>query len=432
MPESHGTTPTTSTAAAISSRSRPSDTLRVGLIGCGQRGPYLGYVFHTTPGVEVTAVCDVHADHLAKGRELVERVGARPTVHSDYRTLLDRKDVDAVIIATDIHWHALPAIDACAAGRDVYLEKPVATSVREGRAVVDAARRHKRIVQMGTQQHTWEHYREAVELVRSGRLGAISQVRVWDVDNHAPGFGSPPDGPAPRGLDWDFWLGPSPRVPYNANRCEHHDWFFDYAGGWQLSWGAHHFDIVHWAMDVTAPATAMASGGQFAFPGDNTEWPDTFDGACTYPAGPVARDGFLLTYSCRRGSAQPIEGCAHGKAFYGTDGVLIVSRAGFVLRAQPLAGRKGIPERSVPSAKPEHEVVQAHVRTFVENVRARRTPEADALVGHRATNPGHLMNIAWRVGRTIHWDSQTERIVGDAEAERWLTKPYREPWALPS
>jgi predicted dehydrogenase len=206
-----------------------------------------------------------------------------------------------VIVATNEHWHVLPAIHACAAGKDVYLEKPVGTSILEGRALINAARRYDRIVQMGTQQHSWEHYQQAVELIRAGAIGAVSQVHVWDVENQSPGIGSPPDEPAPAELDWDFWLGPSPSVAYNRNRYAHEDWFFDYGGGWQVAWGAHHFDIVHWAMGVTGPVSATGSGGKFAFPGDNRQWPDTFEGTCQYPAGPVAENGFLLTYTAPAG-----------------------------------------------------------------------------------------------------------------------------------
>jgi predicted dehydrogenase len=287
---------------------------------------------------------------------------------------------------------------------------------------------------MGTQQHSWEHYRKAGEIIRSGALGTISNVHVWDVENVHPGLGAPADEPPPRGLDWDFWLGPSPRVPYNRNRYEHAYWFFDYGGAWQVAWGAHHFDIIHWAMRVNAPVEAVATGGRFAFgpDADNREWPDTFVGSCVYPAGPVAKNGFVMHYTCRCGCDQPIMGRTHGKAFYGADAVLVLDRSGFEILSQVRAGKKLVAEQRVASTKKEHEVVQDHVRSFVECVRSRKRPEADIEVGHYATNPGHLMNIAWTVGRRIKWNARDEQIASDREASDLLGKLYRSPWRLPT
>ncbi len=410
-----------------STASQPSDTVSVGIIGCGDRGQYLTYVCQILPGVRVAAICDVNRERLAK---VHQQLGRQGQIHHDYRRILDDKGIDAVVIATNAHWHARMAIDACSSGKDVYLEKPVATSIAEGQAVVKAVRRHNRVIQMGTQQHSWDHYREAVEIVRSGRLGSISHVHVWDVENGWPGFGNPPDASPPPELDWDFWLGPSPLVPYNPNRYTRAEWFFDYDGSWQVAWGAHHFDIVHWAMGVSAPVVATGSGGHFAFK-DNRDWPDTFTGTCEYPAGPVAKHGFLLTYTMRHGSGRPIEGRAHGKAFHGTDGVLVVDRSGYEILSESRDGAKVVSEEKVASYTRSHQVVQNHMKSFLECARTRRMPEADIQVGHRATNPGHLMNIAWRVGRRVRWNAAEEQIVNDSEANKWLAKAYRRPWALP-
>jgi len=408
-----------------------NDEVSVGLIGCGSRGPYLGYIFHDSPGVRVTALCDVHREHLEKARKFLEGLGSKPAIHGDYRKLLDDKAIDAVIVATNAHWHVLPAIHACAAGKDVYLEKPVGTSIGEGRAAIRAARSHNRIIQMGTQQRSWDHYHEAVNIVRSGVLGRISHVHVWDVRNFHPGFGSPPDCPPPAGLDWDFWVGPSPAVPYNPNRCKYHYWFFDYGGGWEVAWGTHHYDIVHWAMGVRGPVAATGVGGKFAFPGGNHQWPDTFDGACEYPPGPVSEKGFLLTYTMRNGSGQPVEGREHGKAFYGTDGTLILNRQGYEIRPETRDDKKVIQEKKRGQTQKEHQAVIRHVRSFIDCLRTRKRPFADIEAGHRATNPGHLMNIAWRLGRRVRWDPQREEVIGDPEAGDLLAKRYRKPWSLP-
>jgi predicted dehydrogenase len=409
-----------------------NDTFRVGLIGCGARGPYLGYVFHDQPQVEVAAVCDVHRGRAEEAGKLIERLGGRPTICHDYRRILDEQRLDAVVIATNIHWHALPAVQACAAGKDIYLEKPVAFCVSEGQAIIRAALHHKRIIQMGTQQHSWDHYREAVEIIRSGQLGEISHVQVWDARNMFPGLGSPPDSEPPPELDWDFWLGPAPQRPYNVNRYEHHDWFFDYSGGWQLAWGVHHLDIVHWAMGVKAPTSVEGVGGVLGLADDNREWPDTFQGTCEYPPGPVARKGFLLTYTCHTGCGPLIEAHPHGKAFYGTDGILVLSRNGFDVYPQTRDGKLTIPERKVPKGRSEHETVIDHVLGFVECCRTRRKPEADIVTGHLASNPGHLMNIAWRLGRRVRWDAGNERMIDDREANAMLSREYRPPWVLPA
>jgi predicted dehydrogenase len=421
--------------AAISARSAPArganETIRVGLIGCGSRGPYLGFVFQSQPNVQVVAVCDVYRKHREHAAELVSRLGAKARLYNDFRELLEQADIDAVVIATNIHWHVIPAIAACAAGKDVYLEKPVGAAVYEGRAAINAAKRSGRIVQMGMQQHSWAHYVEAAEVIQSGKLGEISEVHVWDVRKMP--LGAPPDSDPPEGLDWDFWLGPAPKVPYNPNRQFQHDWFFDYSGGWQLAWGAHHMGIVHEVMGVRGPVSVTAAGGKYAFAEDNREWPDTFDGACAYPAGPVAKQGFLLRYMCRTGSGIPIHGRSNGKAFHGSGGVLVLNRQGYELYTEKQDwGQEPRPDRVVVSAKREHEVVGDHVAAFLRCVRERGRPVVDLESGHLASNPGHLMNIAWRLGRRIEWDVESEKVRDDAQAGRLLSRQYRTPWTLPS
>jgi predicted dehydrogenase len=419
------------TRVARSSPLGANDRIRVGVIGTGGRGRYL-VQFVKPVGAEVTAVCDLHKEHMERAyRDLTD---GKAKKYHDYRKLLEDKDVDVVIIATNGQWKALPAIEACQAGKDVYLEKPVATSIGEGRAVVQGAKKYERLIQMGTQQHSWKHYREAVEIVRSGRLGDIATVHVWDLENFHPGFGSFPDGPPPEDLDWDSWVGPSPKRAYNPLRYSHHYWFFDYGGSWPLEWGVHHYDIVHWAMGVDAPTAATATGGRYAFRQDqhDVDWPDTFHGTCAYPAGPVAKNGFLMQYTFRSNNAKPIEGRLHGKAFYGSDGTLIVDRTGYQLVSENRDRKPIFEGRTVTTEKTEHEVVQDHLAGFLQCVRDRQQPEASIDVGHKASNPGHLMNIAWRVGRPVRWNAQTEQIEGDEKANRLVIKVYRAPWKLPT
>ncbi|GAG33802.1 unnamed protein product, partial [marine sediment metagenome] len=250
-------------------------------------------------GQRFVGLSDMNAARLGKTRERLG--GEKIRAFHDYRELLDDKDIDAVVVATNGHWHVLPTIHACQAGKDVYVEKPLGTSIGEGRAAVAAARKYDRIVQIGTQQRSWEHYRRAAEIIQSGQLGEISEVKVWDYDYFYPGFGSPPDADSPAELDWDLWVGPSPRVDYNPSRYRNHYWFFDYGGAWQLDWGVHHYDIVNWCMGVTEPISAVAMGGRMCFEDSSTEWPDTFSGVLEYAPGPVAKKGFLLQYTFRGG-----------------------------------------------------------------------------------------------------------------------------------
>jgi len=400
-----------------------NDAIVIGLIGCGGRGRRVLSEFQKLPGVRVAGVADLHRGRLAQGLKQAE---GKAKTYSDYRKLLEDKSIDAVIVATNGHWHALPSIDACAAGKDVFVEKPLATSIGEGRAVVKAARKYNRIVQIGTQQRSWEHYREAVEIVRSGLLGEISAVHVWDLENQYPGYGRPADCAPPPELDWDFWVGPSPKAPYNPNRYIHHYWFFDYGGGWELDWAVHHYDIVHWAMDVYAPIAAIGTGGRFGLVDDDREWPDTFVGACEYPPGPIAKMGFLMNYTFRGVCRHTYHGARHGKSFHGTEGTLVLQRGGYQIYSEVRDKKKLIKEKDVPAGK------ENHAEVFLNCMRSRKRPEADVEIGHFASNPGHLMNIAMKVGRRIRWDPKAERVIDDPQADALVTKKYRKPWVLPT
>jgi predicted dehydrogenase len=373
------------------------------------------------PGARAVAVCDLHETRMGKARD--EFGGEKVFTYHDYRELLDNKEIDAVIVGTNGHWHVLPTIHACQAGKDVYLEKPLGTSIAEGRAAIDAAEKYDRIVQIGTQQRNWEHYQRAAEIIREGRLGEISEVKVWDMDYFYPGFGSPPDCEPPKELDWDFWVGPSPAQPYNPNKYIRHYWWFDFGGGWELDWAVHHYDIVNWCMGVTEPIAATGMGGFMCFEDSNTQWPDTFSGICQYGPGPVAKKGFLLQYTSRTGCRR--EQRSHGKLFLGTEASMILDRSGYTITAEERGGNKlGEEIESFRGKGPNHQEV------FLENVRNHQKPFADVEAGHHASNPGHLMNIAWKVGRKIRWDAQKEQVVGDEEANALVTKPYRAPWKL--
>lgn len=417
----------TGARAAVS----PNDTINMALIGCGARGGnQVMPSFMALPGVRMVAVCDVNSDHLARGR--AKAGGEKVVAYHDYRKLLEDKNIDAVIVATQAHWHVPIAVAACQAGKDVYLEKPVGNSIGEGHYLIEAAKKYGRIVQIGTQQHSQEHYRKAVEIVRSGRLGDISMVEIWDHTYWAPGRGFPADCDPPAELDWDFYVGPAPMRPYNPNVYANYgyDWFKLSGAGHQVAWGVHHFDIVLWAMGVKHPTAASAMGGQFAYQ-DNFEWPNTFNGMLEFGPGPVAKNGFVLDYTMRLGSRRVRR--SHAKCFYGTEATMVVDRSRISIAPEPKTDK--VQKVAGYLLSEEEEILPAddqfrHSAVFLENIRERKQPETDPQTGQYATNLGHLMNISWQVGRGVHWDGEKEQVIGDDEANALVTKPYRKGWEL--
>ncbi|MBI4909556.1 MAG: Gfo/Idh/MocA family oxidoreductase [Acidobacteria bacterium] len=418
-------------ATARAKAASANDTINLGLIGCGARGR--GVIlpnFTKIPNVRFTAVCDVNSKYLANLRERAG--GERVTAYSDFRKLVEDKNVDTVIIATNQQWHVLPMIAACRAGKDVYLEKPLGQSIGEGPVAIAAAKRYGRIVQAGTQQRSMEHYQKAVEFIQSGRLGQISEVRVWDYENYFPGAGSPPDCAPPPELDWNTYAGPSPFRNYNPNIYYNYgyDWFRVSGAGHQVAWGVHHLDVVLWAMQVNAPKSAYATGGNFAYT-DNHEYPNTFSGTLEFGPGPVAKQGFLLHYNMRTGGRR--ETRAHGKLFIGTEASMILDRAGYTIVKEVPRGQKmtsqgpyvGGEETVLPAAD-----ANRHFPLFIENVRNRKMPVANVETLHAATAAAHLMNISWEVGRAVRWDGASHKVLHDPQAQKLVLRPYRAPWKL--
>jgi predicted dehydrogenase len=419
------TAATTLGAAASAQVAGANERIRVGLIGCGTRGMAVARLMRQVPNVEFTAVCDVYERNLTRAREWA---GNQCQAHRDFRRVLDMNNVDAVLVATPDHWHAIPSVLACRASKDVYVEKPLAHNIREGRAIVEAARRHRRVVQTGTQHRSAEHYREVQRIIQRGDLGRIHFVRVWNYTNMYPrGIGQAANGNPPEGLDWDFYLGPAPSVPFNRNRfLGSFRWFWDYAGGFITDWGTHRLDSVHQVMGVDAPQSVTAFGGRYELR-DGAETPDVMQVTYEYP-------GFILSYESNmingHGSggrtpnrqyyrARGPDDRPHGEAFYGTNGTLFSDRIGFEIYPELEAGGQpgGQPRfRMKRQAAVGRDQTDLHVRNFIECVRSRATPAADVLIGHRSTIVPHLGNIAYRVGRKIRWDTAKEEILGDAQA----------------
>lgn len=406
-------------AASYARISGANDRFFLGLIGCGGRGQDLMKHFVKQRAV-FSRVCDPDESRMQQARTITE--GGAETAR-DFRKVLESKEIDGVVVATPDHWHALPAILACDAGKDVYVEKPLAYSVAEGRAMVEAARRTGRIVQIGAQQRAGEHYRRAVELIQQGSLGKITRARVWNVWNNTLGsgggrwgeIGNPPDSDPPPGVDYDLWLGPAPKRSFNPNRFHWNSvYYWDYAGGMITGWGVHHIDIVHWALGQDAPLAVAASGGKYVLT-DSRETPDTLDAFFDYP-------GFTLQASFHHVNAHPIEGRDYGVAFYGTNGTMLLTREGYEIWPEGDKGQALKGEGSTQDGPFQKE--------FIENCKNRRKPFADVGTGHRSSVPVLLANIAYKTGRKLKWDANQEHFADDAQADTFLKREYRKPWHL--
>jgi predicted dehydrogenase len=407
-----------------------NDRVRVGVIGTGRQGSSVMRGHQRLADVEIAAVCDVFAPNLAKAAEAAP--GAAK--HTDFRRILDDKAIDAVVIATPDHWHALMTVLACQAGKDVYVEKPSSVAIAEGRAMVQAARTYHRIVQVGTQQRSQPHFQKAAEIVKSGQIGDVTLVRCWNAAN-APkaGIGNPPDSAPPEGLDWDMWLGPAKKVPFNPNRFgvvpdawSHFRWFWDYAGGMMTDWGVHLIDIVQMAMSVDAPLEVSTIGSKFYLT-DNRETPDTIVATYRYPT-------FAMTYENRVCNSMPINGRYYGIEFLGSAGTLFVDRERYELRPEPAPGTR---VQDIVRAEPTVVAVTpadqhpSHMRNFIDCLKSRQAPICDIEIGHRSSSTAILGNMALRSGQTVVWDGKAERVANDnPKAQALVARAYRAPWKL--
>ncbi len=408
-----------------------NDRIRVALIGCGGMGNSNLRDFLRVKEVECVALCDVDDAQVAKTLANIAGGGApEPALKTrDFRRVLDVKDIDAVIVATPDHWHALPTVMACQAGKDVYVEKPLSLTIGEGRVMVETARKHNRVVQMGTHQRSASHYAAAVDYVKSGKLGKIRQVRAWaylDWKGEAP---VESDGDAPAGVDYDTWLGPAPTRPFNKNRFHFtFRWYWDYSGGLMTDWGAHMIDIANWAMGIKAPSSAVSVGGKYGYPADAMETPDTQQVIWEFPQ-------FSMIWEHALGVGRGPNAREHGVEFHGNNGVLVIDRAGWEVYSETDAIAKtreykmaGVPRQ--PAGNADYHFL--HVQDFLRCMRTRQRPKADVEIGHNSMIACHLGNIAYRLGRHVKWDVEGEKMIGDEEAQKYVSKPYRSPWKLPA
>jgi predicted dehydrogenase len=396
----------------------------VGFIGMGRQGMSNMETFAEFPEVRIAAVSDVYEPHL---RRAEETSGAR--AYKDFRRIMDRDDIDAVVISSPDHWHPLMTVMACEAGKDVYVEKPTSVTVTEGRSMVEAARNYGRVVQVGTQQRSGKHFQKIVELIQAGEIGRVTSVRSWNFGNDSPdGIGNPPDSDPPADLDWDLWLGPAPGAPFNRNRFGVYPdkwstfrYFWDYAGGMMTDWGVHLIDIVHWALDVKAPKTIYAFGDKYVLE-DNRDTPDTLTAAYRYP-------GFSCTYENRACNGRSINQHGYGIEFYGTRGTLFVNRSGYeIVPETDRVEDRRIPRMYAMQGQRTNDSNHDHVKNFLDCMKSRERPISDIEIGHNSTAACLLANISYRVGRQLTWDVQKEQILDDPEATALLTREDRDTW----
>jgi predicted dehydrogenase len=431
------------TLTALSSRRvlGANERIRLGFIGLGNRGDQVLDGFLPHKDAEVVAICDLYQPYLDFA---AKKIGGSPKQCHDYRKLLAHKDVDAVVISTPDHWHALQTIHACQADKDVYVEKPLSLAVEEGRKMVHFARKHRRVTQVGIMRRSAPLCKEAADVVRSGGIGKVTFVRAFHVQNEWPkGIGSPPNEEPPKDLDWEAWLGPAPKVPYNKNRTFYRfRWFWDYSGGQLTNFGVHYLDMIHWALGQEAPLAVTAMGGKFAI-GDNREIPDTLEVLWQYPGNTLVTFTQINTNGAAS-TARPGE-----IEFRGTKGTLYVQWNGYEIvpemitpnefparspltRAEERRYRQGSKPQIKPKKAAGKDATDLHARNFLDCVKSRKKCNCDIETGHRSTSATLIGNIVYKTHSYLRWDAKAERFLDNDRANKLLGYQYRAPYRLPT
>jgi predicted dehydrogenase len=431
-------------ATAASFTSAPvvaaSDQVRLGFIGVGNRGCQLLKGFLAQPDAKIVALCDVYEPYLHGALDkldprfvgLGKRIAQMPKLEGeisrvkDFRAILDRKDIDAVVIATPDHWHAIQMIAACKAGKDVYVEKPLSITIVEGRAMVDAARRYERIVQVGTHRRSSRMWAQIADVVRSGGIGKVTVARAAFCSNMTPaGIGHAPKSEPPAGLDWDMWLGPRQAREFQATILPYKFRWWDLYSSQMANWGVHYFDAIRWITGELAPQSVSAHGGRFAVDDDRTI-PDTTEAIFEHASR------MLTVFSVHEANGQPVLGHGAEVELQGTLGTIYAKTDRYEI----------VPERGGafqdPAPRRKGEVVQSSdgdldqraARDFLDCVKGRKRPNADVEEGHRSTTFAHLANIALATRQRLEWDAEAERFTNSDQANQLLHYEYRKPWSL--
>jgi predicted dehydrogenase len=398
-----------------------NDTITVGVIGINGMGWSNLKSIMKIPEVNVVALCDVDENVLNKREMELREANIQVKTYADYRRMLENKDVDVVIIATPDHWHCLQMVDACSAGKDVYVEKPVGNSIDECRVMVDAQKKYNRVVQVGQWQRSMPHFVEALNFLQSGQLGKIRGVKSWAFLGWKKNVLVKPNTTIPPGVDYDLWLGPAPKRPFNENRFHYNfRWFWDYAGGLMTDWGVHLIDYVLLGLrDEALPKTVFASGGKYAYPDGAHETPDTMTTVYEF-------DNFTILWEHAAGIGNGNYGREHGIAYIGHNGTLVLDRGGWEVIADEKRMEPVHRQLSTGSG------LDAHMKNFIDAVKSRNLDSLTCPIqaGAHIAHVCQMGNIAFRTGAAVHWDGNKKEFK-EKEANKLIKAKYYNGYALP-
>lgn len=412
--------------AIFKNRIAPSDQLVIGAIGINGMGWANVTAALKVPGVVVGALCDVDKNVLDKRMAELAKNNidtSKVKTYSDYRKLLDQKDIDIVIVGTPDHWHALQMIQACEAGKDVYVEKPVGNSIAECRCMVAAQQRYNKVVQAGQWQRSQQHFKDAVDYVQSGQLGMIRTVKVWCYQGWMKPAPVVPDSNPPAGVDYAAWLGPAPKKAFNASRFHFNfRWFWDYAGGLMTDWGVHLLDYALLGMQADVPKSIAALGGKFAYPDLSQETPDTLTTLYEF-------DKFNLVWDSAMGIDNGSYNRNHGIAYIGNNGTLVLHRGGWEVLEEP----KSTSKASKSFVKQADSGLDKHWENYIEVVKSRKTENLNCSIqaGSHVATVAQMGNIAFRTGQKLMWDKEKEKFTDEKINSQYLAKEYHNGYKLP-
>jgi predicted dehydrogenase len=401
---------------SLLSKAAPSDKLRIAHIGLGGMGNQHMKWFAALPDVEIVALCDLDEDHLNGTLKTLKDLqpGNQAKGYADFRHILDRKDIDAVTVATPDHWHAQIAILAFQAGKDVYGEKPLSYDVKEGQVMLKQLNKHDRIFQLGTQIHAGDNYHRVVEIIQSGAIGKVHTVRLWKT-GFSPGMGRPQVQTPPKTLNWDMWLGPAPQVDYMAERCHlNYRYFLDYSGGVFADFWCHIADVVWWAIQPKGLKSVVARGEKTDGIADAPKWLDA----------DYEFDNLKLYWTTQPPNVPGAAEHGIGAYFEGDKGTLICdyNTRSITINGETVQDLKEVPQTLQRSP--------GHQQNFVNAVKSRTQPESSLAYVRDMTLPMHLAVISWRLGRKLNWNSEKEKFIDDKEANQFLSRKYRKAWDL--
>ncbi|GAB4417835.1 MAG: Gfo/Idh/MocA family oxidoreductase [Bryobacter sp.] len=420
-----------------------NERVMLGYIGLGNRGDQVHDGFLEFSDNRTAAICDLKSDYLDLAEQKAKARGHdTPKRYADWRRVVEDKTLDAVVIATPDHWHALQMIAACNAGKDVYVEKPLSLTVLEGRKMVDAAQKNKRVVQVGIHRRSAKFLQDAAAYVQSGELGKITLAQGFHLTNEWPrGLGDAPVGPPPSEAEWDAWLGPAPKVPYNRNRMYYNfRWFYDYSGGQVTNFGVHYIDMLRWCLGKDAPRAVTTMGGKFAME-DNREIPDTLQATWDYGDA-------MISFTQVNANAAPANALKTEMMIRGTKGTMYLHLNRWEVVPEPITDL-ALPQRTPvdrnteraynPSKKPVIEArkmegyptAQPHARNFLDCMKTRAKCNCDVLDGHLSTSATLIANIAYKTKSYLEWDAKNERFPNHPAANQYLSYKYRAPYQLP-